>query len=160
MRLLPNQFSCLPRVYKILICIMRILMHYEKVYCIWLKIQQVQSFHMLNRFLVSFKLVPSIASRLGGSNHFPQRSKWSREHPVTGPSSTLSHDSIESYLNTPCISDAEILSAGGILKYWDHMHATRPRLAQMALDYLSAPGMYLESFVLHHIRQPSYSNIY
>jgi hypothetical protein len=33
MRLLPNQFSCLPRVYKILICIMRILMHYEKVYC-------------------------------------------------------------------------------------------------------------------------------
>ena len=35
MRLLPNQFSCLPRVYKILICIMRFFMHYEQVYCMY-----------------------------------------------------------------------------------------------------------------------------
>ena len=55
--------------------------------------------------------------------------------------STLSHDSIEAYLNAPnIVSHAEILSAGGILKYWHHMRATQPRLAQMALDYLSAPA--------------------
>lgn len=32
MRLLLNQFSCLPKVYKILIGIMRLFMHYKKVY--------------------------------------------------------------------------------------------------------------------------------
>jgi len=78
---------------------------------------------------------------------------------MAGPSSTLSHDSIELYLTTPCVSETEILTAGGVLKYWDHMHATRPRLAQMALDYLSAPGMCLDLLFLPHLQPPSFSSI-
>ncbi|OJA11691.1 hypothetical protein AZE42_09249, partial [Rhizopogon vesiculosus] len=50
-------------------------------------------------------------------------------------------DSIEAYLDSPRVSKAELNAAGGVLKYWENARATRPRLAQMALDFLSAPGM-------------------
>ncbi|KAG2063005.1 hypothetical protein BDR04DRAFT_955865, partial [Suillus decipiens] len=49
-------------------------------------------------------------------------------------------DSLESYLNSPRVSKAEIISIGGVLQYWENARATRPRLSQMALDFLSAPG--------------------
>ncbi|KAG2031802.1 hypothetical protein BDR03DRAFT_986142 [Suillus americanus] len=55
-------------------------------------------------------------------------------------------DSMDAYLNTPCISRTKILAAGGILHYWENARATRPRLAQMALDFLSAPGGRLQTF--------------
>lgn len=50
---------------------------------------------------------------------------------------------MDAYLNTPCISRTEILAAGGLLRYWENARATCPRLAQMALDFLSAPGIFL-----------------
>ena len=50
-------------------------------------------------------------------------------------------DSIEAYLDSPRVSKTELNAAGGVLQYWVNARATRPRLAQMALDFLSAPGM-------------------
>jgi hypothetical protein len=52
-------------------------------------------------------------------------------------------DSMDAYLNMPCMSRTEIQAAGGVLQYWENARATRPRLAQMALDFLSAPGIFL-----------------
>jgi hypothetical protein len=52
-------------------------------------------------------------------------------------------DSMDGYLNTPRISKVELQAAGGVLQYWENARATRPRLAQMALDFLSAPGIFL-----------------
>lgn len=49
-------------------------------------------------------------------------------------------DSIEAYLEASCVPRAEIAAAGGVLQYWENARATRPRLAQMALDFLSAPA--------------------
>ncbi|KAG1834968.1 hypothetical protein DFJ58DRAFT_847498 [Suillus subalutaceus] len=59
-------------------------------------------------------------------------------------------DSMDAYLNTPCISRAKILAAGGLLRYWENARATHPRLAQMALDFLSAPGGSLQVNHLQH----------
>src|SRR6267154_5423820 len=53
-------------------------------------------------------------------------------------------DSIEAYpvaLDSLRVSKTELNAAGGVLQYWENAHATRPRLAQMVLDFLSAPGM-------------------
>ncbi|KAL4078011.1 hypothetical protein J3A83DRAFT_4218796 [Scleroderma citrinum] len=35
--------------------------------------------------------------------------------------------------------------AGGVLKYWENCRTTRPRLARMTLDLLSAPGLTFQS---------------
>jgi hypothetical protein len=58
-------------------------------------------------------------------------------------SSPVSHDTIQAYLDGPLVSESEINAAGGVLKYWELARATHPRVAQMALDFLSAPGKYL-----------------
>ena len=34
----------------------------------------------------------------------------------------------------------EIKKVGGVLQYWENISATRPNLAHMALDFLTAPG--------------------
>lgn len=47
---------------------------------------------------------------------------------------------MEGYLAEPRISDTELTHAGGPLLYWEAALPTRPRLARMALDFLSAPG--------------------
>ena len=61
----------------------------------------------------------------------------------------MSHDTIQAYLDSPLVPDEEIKAAGGVLKYWELARATRPRVAQMALDFLSAPGQFLISTRLH-----------
>ena len=61
----------------------------------------------------------------------------------------MSHDTIQAYLDSLLVPDEEIKAAGGILKYWELARATRPRVAQMALDFLSAPGQFLISTRLH-----------
>ena len=53
----------------------------------------------------------------------------------------MSHDTIQVYLDSPLVPDEEIKAAGGVLKYWE--------LAQMVLDFLSAPGQFLISTRLH-----------
>ena len=45
------------------------------------------------------------------------------------------YDHIETYLKEA------IVAAGGYLSYWSKVLTARSRLAQMALDYVSAPGM-------------------
>lgn len=50
-------------------------------------------------------------------------------------------DTIDAYLNSPKISKKEIEKCGGVLGYWERERTTRPRVAQMALDFLSAPGI-------------------
>ncbi|KAG1902688.1 uncharacterized protein F5891DRAFT_1022943 [Suillus fuscotomentosus] len=49
-------------------------------------------------------------------------------------------DLLKSYLNSLRVSRPEIISISGVLKYWENARVTRPRLAQMALDFLSASG--------------------
>ena len=43
-------------------------------------------------------------------------------------------------MDSPPIPKPEIKAAGGVLKYWENSCAARPKLARMALDFLSAPG--------------------
>jgi len=50
------------------------------------------------------------------------------------------HDSIDAYLTEPLVPTHEINNAGGVLQYWERHLATRPHLARMALDFLTAPG--------------------
>lgn len=49
-------------------------------------------------------------------------------------------DHIRHYLKESLASSSDIQAAGGYIRYWTNLKATRPRLAQMALDYCSAPG--------------------
>lgn len=49
-------------------------------------------------------------------------------------------DSIEAYLDSPTITKSELKAAGGVLKYWENRHTVTPRLARMALDFLSVPA--------------------
>jgi hypothetical protein len=56
-------------------------------------------------------------------------------------------DSIEAYLAAPLMAESDLTDAdggyrAGLLRHWENTLATRPRLARMALDYLSAPGAY------------------
>lgn len=50
------------------------------------------------------------------------------------------------------LADEEGGYRAGVLRYWDNASSTRPQLARMALDFLSAPGMLifvrLASFLL------------
>lgn len=56
-----------------------------------------------------------------------------------------SPDSIEAYLAAPVVSKSDLSEAeggyrAGVLAYWEKALPTRPRLARMTLDFLSAPG--------------------
>ncbi len=59
---------------------------------------------------------------------------------VSSTTAPYAHDTIQAYLNGPLVPTAQIEATGGVLKYWEHERATRPRVAQMALDFLSVPG--------------------
>lgn len=52
-------------------------------------------------------------------------------------------DTIEAYLAAGPVHKADIDAAGGYLAYWEQAKGARPRLSRMALDFLTAPGMYL-----------------
>jgi hypothetical protein len=53
------------------------------------------------------------------------------------------------YFDSLLVPDEEIKVAGGVLKYWELAQATRPRVAQIALDFLSPPGQFIISKFLH-----------
>ncbi|EUC55935.1 hAT family dimerization protein, partial [Rhizoctonia solani AG-3 Rhs1AP] len=76
------------------------------------------------------------ASKVGET----KSNRWLREMPFSSlslHSATPNPDSIEAYLGT----ETESLSTyGGVLPYWTAMLETKPRLARMALDYLTAPA--------------------
>jgi len=69
------------------------------------------------------------------------QSKWllNRRH-QSRQSPGYTYDSIRTYLKEPVVSIHEVHAAGGVLQYWEKLMATRPQLARMALDFLSAPG--------------------
>ena len=57
-----------------------------------------------------------------------------------GQPSNFSSDSIDTYLKEPLISTSKVNNAGGVLQYWEKVATTHLHLAQMALDFLTAPG--------------------
>lgn len=70
--------------------------------------------------------------------------KWASSSRVV-PQASHSPDSIEAYLAAPVVSKSDLSEAeggyrAGVLAYWEKALPTRPRLARMALDFLSAPG--------------------
>ncbi|TFY77502.1 hypothetical protein EWM64_g6511 [Hericium alpestre] len=69
-----------------------------------------------------------------------QCSKWALPPVDIGSSSKLNPDSMDAYLSTPLVPHEEIEAGGGYLQYWERQRTVRPRLAQMALDFLSVPA--------------------
>ncbi|KIJ05696.1 hypothetical protein PAXINDRAFT_141102 [Paxillus involutus ATCC 200175] len=71
-----------------------------------------------------------------------KRSKWATivHDSDNDEDSSTDPDSIEAYLDLPPVAKSEVKAAGGVLKYWENRHAITPRLARMALDFLSAPA--------------------
>ncbi|CAE7176097.1 unnamed protein product [Rhizoctonia solani] len=49
-------------------------------------------------------------------------------------------DDLCSYLDSPTLSKEAIEEKGGVLNYWNHELEAQPRVARMALDYLTIPG--------------------
>ncbi|CAE6432715.1 unnamed protein product [Rhizoctonia solani] len=49
-------------------------------------------------------------------------------------------DSMGNYLDRPTLSKEVIEEKGGLLNYWNQELVTQPRVAQMALDYLTIPA--------------------
>ena len=49
-------------------------------------------------------------------------------------------DHMDLYLPGDAVHQSVIDDAGGVLCYWEQELKIRPQLAQMALDFLSAPG--------------------
>ena len=71
-------------------------------------------------------------------------SKWAvQDDDSEDEHSTVVTDLIEIYLDSPPIPKSEVKAARGVLKYWENSHTTQPKLACMALDFLSAPGLIL-----------------
>ena len=50
------------------------------------------------------------------------------------------YDHIESYLSEGLVPTEAIENSGGYLKYWNNLLQSRPSIARMALDFISAPG--------------------
>jgi len=72
--------------------------------------------------------LPSVPS------HGEARGRWASSFQrASTPTSASNPDSIEAYLSAPIMS-------GGPLVYWEQARRTRPRLARMALDFLSTPA--------------------
>ncbi|KIJ11940.1 hypothetical protein PAXINDRAFT_171565 [Paxillus involutus ATCC 200175] len=73
---------------------------------------------------------------------YRKRSKWATivHDSDNNEDSSTDPDSIEAYLDLPPVAKSEVKAAGGVLKYWENCHAITPRLARMALDFLSAPA--------------------
>lgn len=52
-------------------------------------------------------------------------------------------DTIEAYLGSLTFTEELINEYGGLLSYWTAQLEKRPRVARMALDYLTAPGRFM-----------------
>lgn len=64
------------------------------------------------------------------------------------------YDHIETYLKEPILTKEAINAAGGYLNLWEAARQTRPCVTQMALDFISAPGILnypLFVFFWHHL---------
>ncbi|KDQ06944.1 hypothetical protein BOTBODRAFT_120729, partial [Botryobasidium botryosum FD-172 SS1] len=70
----------------------------------------------------------------------PKRShsKYLQDLPSAG--TLQDDDTIAAYLDEPLLSQKMIEDGGGYLAYWERARERRPKLSQMALDFLSAPG--------------------
>ncbi|GBE89936.1 Putative AC transposase OS=Zea mays PE=2 SV=2 [Sparassis crispa] len=69
-----------------------------------------------------------------------KRGKWASSFRNEPSTSTHPIDSIDAYLESPLVSRDDVKQAGGVLAYWAQASKTRPRLARMALDFLTAPA--------------------
>jgi hypothetical protein len=89
-------------------------------------------------------------------NHSIQaRSKWATPHHSTTTPSAHHPDTIDAYLESPPLTAQELEQAGGPLAYWERALVTRPRLARMALDFLTAPGGYALMIMIYCHFSPS-----
>ncbi|EJD36354.1 hypothetical protein AURDEDRAFT_174551 [Auricularia subglabra TFB-10046 SS5] len=70
----------------------------------------------------------------------PKHSKWRCSINDLAVKSALEEDTLDAYLEAPVVPVEVIDAAGGLLAYWESQRAKRPRLAQMALDFLTAPA--------------------
>ena len=78
-----------------------------------------------------------------------QRSKWDTTNSNDEDGDTTQDlDSVDTYLDFPPVPKAEVKAAGGVLKYWENCQDTRPRLARMALDFLSVLGQFATLIML------------
>jgi hypothetical protein len=69
------------------------------------------------------------------------KSVWATSfHEASSSTPTYDLDTIETYLSDAQVSKSDVDQAGGVLGYWEQACASRPNLAWMALDFLSAPG--------------------
>lgn len=57
------------------------------------------------------------------------------------PKGKHAYDHIETYLKEPLLTQEAINAAGGYLNLWEVARQTSPCVAQMALDFISAPGI-------------------
>lgn len=76
---------------------------------------------------------------------------WTERHSSSseGTATRPEIDTIESYLSSTTVSKQIVKQHGGVIGYWTSELAHRPRVARMALDYLTAPGQYsLQIFYL------------
>jgi hypothetical protein len=73
------------------------------------------------------------------------KSVWASSYRSSSMSAVYDIDSLETYLASPLVSETDIAQAGGLLLYWEQARANRPKLAKMALDFLTAPGTSLTS---------------
>ena len=72
------------------------------------------------------------------------RGRWASSFQRASTSTSANNpDSIEAYLSAPIMSSEDLKVSGGPLVYWEQARRTRPRLARMALDFLSAPGRFV-----------------
>lgn len=73
------------------------------------------------------------------TNLIEQTSKWAA--PDNAKKKKHPYDHIESFLSELVITREAIDTSGGYLAYWEAALVSRPMVARMALDYISAPGM-------------------
>lgn len=79
----------------------------------------------------------------------PKKSIWSSVKAAgTMPVPQLvDPDTIEHYLSEPRLEENAVNTFGGVLHYWESQKKLRPRLAKLALAYLSAPGKHTWSLI-------------
>ncbi|GAB1527909.1 hypothetical protein RhiTH_011097 [Rhizoctonia solani] len=101
---------------------------------------------ILARFCISY---PPSNDPITSSSQSPEptskpRNRWLQGHSLTSSTGTtapafasLDSDSIEAYLSS---SVESVAPYGGAMEYWSSKLDSNPRLARMALDYLTAPA--------------------
>ncbi|KAJ6632314.1 hypothetical protein B0H10DRAFT_1976930 [Mycena sp. CBHHK59/15] len=98
-------------------------------------------------------------SSAGPSTSAPKKaSKWASKQDA--PQGVVyPPNSIEAYLASQPMAESELTLAdekggyrAGVLCYWDNASSTRPQLARMALNFLSAPASSVDAELRRHSR--------